>query len=284
MAESPRAGLPRRPPDLDEMPVEELIRLSRALTRRITDQDRQRLTLALRESGDARRLWISAPAMLQQFFAGEIDLDDDLAQRFANAPLLAHLRLVPQAGEPLRRRATAIFGSNDDAATLTVDAALDETAALTFTFTLFGALALRFHLSPLVESDRQRWVELLRRDNGITVLWTRERWEQPHLILVTREGFGRLYAFSPQGIESAARLTPNMVVGLVDWLEALWFAEWPLPDPQPAPDEQRAGRRATSASPAQRRSLRHTAIPDAPEEQWASDSGEQDRSPDTLEW
>ncbi|MCZ7540119.1 MAG: hypothetical protein M5U29_09430 [Anaerolineae bacterium] len=140
MAESPRAGLPRRPPDLDEMPVEELIRLSRALTRRITDQDRQRLTLALRESGDARRLWISAPAMLQQFFAGEIDLDDDLAQRFANAPLLAHLRLVPQAGEPLRRRATAIFGSNDDAATLTVDAALDETAALTFTFTsVWGA-------------------------------------------------------------------------------------------------------------------------------------------------
>lgn len=284
MPESPHAGLPRRPPDLDEMPVEELIRLSRALTRRITDQDRQRLTLALRESGDARRLWASAPAMLQQFFAGEIDLDDDLARRFANAPLLAYLRLVLEAGEPLRRQATAIFGSNDDAATLTVDAALDETAALTFTFTLFGALALRFHLSPLVEPDRQRWMELLRRDSGITVLWTRERWEQPYLILVTREGFGRLYAFSPHGIEAAARLTPNMVVGLVDWLEALWFPERRLPDPQPAPDGQRAGRRAPPESQAQRRSLLHTAIPDAPEEQWVPDDGEQDISPDALDW
>ena len=284
MPESPRAGLPRRPPDLDEIPVEELIRLSRALTRRITDQDRQRLTLALRESGDARRLWASAPAMLQQFFAGEIDLDDDLARRFAGAPLLTHLRVVPVAGEPLRRQATAIFGSNDDAATLTVDAALDETAALIFTFTLFGALALRFHLSPLAEPDCLRWMELLRRDNGITVLWTRERWEQPYLILVTREGFGRLYAFSPHGIEAAARLTPNMVAELVDWLEALWFPERRPLDSQPVPNGWRAGRPRRSTPPAQRRSLLHTAIPDAPEEQWVPDDGEQDISSDALDW
>ncbi|MCL4238605.1 MAG: hypothetical protein KJ047_10190 [Anaerolineae bacterium] len=284
MPESPRAGLPRRPPDLDEMPVEELIRLSRALTRRITDQDRQRLTLALRESGDARRLWAGAPAMLQQFFAGEIDLDDDLARRFANAPLLAHLRLVPEAGEPLRRQATAILGSNDDVATLTVDAALDETAALVFTFTLFGTLALRFHLSPLLEPDRLRWMELLRRDSGITMLWTRERWEQPYLILVTREGFGRLYAFSPHGIEAAVRLTPDMIAGLVDWLKALWFPERSLPDPQPAPGERRAGRRTPPEAQDRRRSLLHTAIPDAPEEQWAPDSGEWDVPSDALDW
>ena len=274
MPESPRAGSSRRPPDLDEIPVEELIRLSRALTRRITDEDRQRLTLALRESGDARRLWTHAPALLQQFFAGEIDLDDDLARRFANAPLLSHLRIVPRVGEPLRRQATAIFGSNDDAATLTVDAALDKTAALTFTFTLFGALALRCHLSPLVEPDRARWMELLRRDNGITVLWTRERWEQPFLVLVTREGFGRLYAFSPHGFEAAARLTPDMVAALVDWLEALWFPE------------QRAERSGSSA-PLQQNLLPHTAIPDASGEQWdpdPQDDGDRGVSPDAPDW
>lgn len=216
---------PRRPiSDFDDIPVEELIRLSRALVRRITDEDRQRLILALRESGDARRVWTSAPALLQQFFAGEIDLDEELASRFPNAPLLSHLHAPPGNSAPLQQQVTVVLGSNDDAATLIVDAALDETAALTFTFSLFGALALRFHLTPLLSADRAAWLPLLRRENGITVLWTRERWEQPYLILVRREGFGRLYAFSPHGFEAAARLTPDMVSALTDWLEQTWFS------------------------------------------------------------
>jgi hypothetical protein len=217
---------PRRPiSDFDDIPVEELIRLSRALVRRITDEDRQRLILALRESGDARRVWTSAPALLQQFFAGEIDLDEELVSRFPNAPLLSHIHTLPGSSTPLQQQVTVTLGSNDDAATLIVDAALDETAALTFTFSLFGALALRFHLTPLLAVDRAAWVPLLRRENGITVLWTRERWEQPYLILVRREGFGRLYAFSPHGFEAAARLTPDMVTALTDWLEQTWFSE-----------------------------------------------------------
>lgn len=216
---------PRRPiSDFDDIPVEELIRLSRAMVRRITDEDRQRLILALRESGDARRVWTSAPALLQQFFAGEIDLDEELASRFPNAPLLSHLHALPGNSAPLQQQVTVVLGSNDDASTLIVDAALDEAAALTFTFSLFGALALRFHLTPLLSADRAAWLPLLRRENGITVLWTRERWEQPYLILVRREGFGRLYAFSPHGFEAAARLTPDMVTALADWLEQTWFS------------------------------------------------------------
>ncbi|GAB4420032.1 MAG: hypothetical protein Kow00106_16430 [Anaerolineae bacterium] len=247
-----------RPPrrsisDFDDIPVEELIRLSRALVRRITDQDRQRLILALRESGDARRVWTSAPALLQQFFAGEIDLDEELLSRFPNAPLLSHMHVLPGGSAPLQQQVTVTLGSNDDAATLIVDAALDETAALTFTFSLFSALALRFHLTPLLAVDRAAWLPLLRRENGITVLWTRERWEQPYLILVRREGFGRLYAFSPYGFEAAARLTPDMVTGLADWLERTWFtgenASVPASDgrrtahalPSSAPDESAAG-------------------------------------------
>ncbi len=214
----------RRIPDFDDVPVEELIRLSRALVRRITDQDRQRLILALRESGDARRVWTSAPALLQQFLAGEIDLDEELLSHFPNAPLLSHMHVLP-GSSTLQQQVAVTLGSNDDAATLIVDAALDETAALTFTFSLFGALALRFHLTPLLPADRSAWLPLLRRENGITVLWTRERWEQPYLILVRREGFGRLYAFSPYGFEAAARLTPDMVTALTDWLEQTWFPE-----------------------------------------------------------
>lgn len=258
----------RRTPDFEDIPVEELIRLSRALVRRITDQDRQRLILALRESGDARRVWISAPALLQQFFAGEIDLDEELAQRFVNAPLLSHMHTMPGTDTPLQQQATAILGSNDDAATLIVDAALDETAALTVTFSLFSALALRFHLSPLLAADRAGWLPLLRRDNGITVLWTRDRWDQPYLILVRREGFGRLYAFSPHGFEAAARLTPDMVTALADWLERVWFpAETALP---PVSDG---------------RDTAQTARPSQPDEQLPYENHPyQDEAADTLEW
>ena len=70
-----------------QIPVEDLIRMTREFTRRITDEDRQRLGLDLRESGHSRSLQISAPVTLQQFFTGKIDLDTDLARRFLNAPL-----------------------------------------------------------------------------------------------------------------------------------------------------------------------------------------------------
>ncbi|GIV81321.1 MAG: hypothetical protein KatS3mg051_0675 [Anaerolineae bacterium] len=139
----------RRIPDFDDVPVEELIRLSRAMVRRITDQDRQRLILALRESGDARRVWTSAPALLQQILRRRDRSGRRAAQPFPQRPLCSRIcTCCPAAARPCNSRSTATLGSNDDAATLIVDAALDETAALTFTFSLFGALALRFHLTP----------------------------------------------------------------------------------------------------------------------------------------
>lgn len=213
----------RPPGDLDDMPVEELIRLSRELTRRITNQDRQRLAVSLRESGHLRMLPIHAPTLLQQFFAGEIDLDADLARRFGNPPLLSTLKLVPEPGAPLQRQASAVLSSNDESAVLTVDARLDLSAGLEFSFTLFSALGLRFRLGTLVEAERRRWVDLMRRPNGIAFLWTRERWEAPYVIFVVREQYGRIYAFAPQGLEAAARLTPDAIAGMVNWLEDLWF-------------------------------------------------------------
>jgi hypothetical protein len=83
-------------PELDEIPVNELIRMTREFTRRITNQDRQRLGMDLRESGHSRSLLITAPITLQQFFSGEIDLDSDLARRFLNAPLLSSVRLLDE--------------------------------------------------------------------------------------------------------------------------------------------------------------------------------------------
>jgi hypothetical protein len=294
--------------EFDEIPVNELIRLTREFTRRITNQDRQRLGLDLRESGHSRSLQITAPVTLQQFFSGEIDLDSDLARRFLSAPLLAYFRLVAESGESSPRQATAIISSNDDAAILTVDAYTIrvQEAALEFTFTLHSALALRFRLPSLGATDRRRWLDLMRRANGIAFLWTRERWEQPYLIFVVREYFARLYAFSPHGFEAAARLTPDMVTALVDWLEDLWFpdrypqhddAEIAAPTP-PVIDERSAWSERSSRAEKARRA----AVPDAPEEQWEEEPappevydtqpepldhpevGESDLSADDLDW
>jgi hypothetical protein len=263
--------------ELEEIPVSELIRLTREFTRRITNQDRQRLGLDLRESGHSRSLQITAPVTLQQFFAGEIDLDSDLARRFLNAPLLSSARLLGGPDESSQRQETALLSSNDDAAIMTVDAHSQrgQEAALEFTFTLNSALALRFRLSPLMATDRSRWLDLMRRANGIAFLWTRDRWEQPYLIFVVREYFARLYAFSPHGFEAAARLTPDMVTTLIDWLEGLWFPGRRAQRSESDRDELPPGfeERPTIAEPPSRIELaRRAALPDTPEEQWEEDN------------
>jgi hypothetical protein len=147
-------------------------------------------------------------------------------------------------------------------------------AAVEFTFTMYSALALRFRLSPLMATDRSRWLDLMRRANGIAFLWTRDRWEQPYLIFVVREHFARLYAFSPHGFEAAARLTPDMVTTLIDWLESLWFPERRA---QRDEDDRQTSapastERPTSVERPSRLELaRRAALPDTPEEQWEED-------------
>jgi hypothetical protein len=292
--------------------VDDLIRLTRDFTRRITNQDRQRLGLDLRESGHSRSIQITAPVTLQQFFSGEIDLDTDLTQRFQNAPLMSHIRFSPRPGEPARRQATAILATNDESSTLTFDAqqAAGSDATLEATFTLYGALTLRFRLAPLVAPDRSRWLDLMRRKSGIAFLWTRERWEKPYTIFVVRESFARLYAFSPHGFEAAARMTPDTITALLDWLEDLWFPGRRAAQPALAAEDREATspepvnwdqRPTGSDRPARADRVRRAAIPDAPEEQWLEtlapsgapietpadappDAQESDLAPGDLEW
>lgn len=213
------------PMALDELPAAELIRITRAFTRRITNQDRQRLAFELRESGHYRAIHTSAPPELQQFFVGEIDLDEELSRRYVNAALLSHARFTPSPGDPPRRQSSAIFSSQDDSVSMTIDAfpGADDSARLEFTFTLFSTLALRFPLYPVLATEVSQWLKLMRRDSGINFLWTFNRWEQPYFIFVVREHFARFCAFSPHGYEASVRLTPDMVALLCNWLEATWL-------------------------------------------------------------
>ncbi len=235
----------------DAIPVEQLIKAARELTQRITNDDRQRVVKELKDAGHHLNIRTKAPVELMEFFTGEIDLDTELAKRYAHAPLLSQGSFRPsKPGPDVKRKAVAILTSQDDSAMVTVDMFL-ETQALEITFTLGSMVSMRFTIGAIETGERQRWLELMRRNSGIAFLWTKQRWEEDYLIFVVRENFARVYAFSPKRFEAAIRITPDIVDKLVDWLEAFWFHEKqtakraeaptllrPPSSPSPNPDTQ----------------------------------------------
>jgi len=189
-----------------------------------TRQAEQSLDLLQQElilSGHQHTIQSAAPAVLQRFFAGEIDLDAELSRRFSNAPLMARIALRPDDPGGATR-GTAELMTQDKAASLVIDVN-QTTGVLELIFTLGSMLALRFTLSNLPEVDRRRWLELMRREQGIAFLWSRARWERDYMIFVVRKYNIHAYAFSPNGIEAAVRMTPEVLRAYLDWLEGFWF-------------------------------------------------------------
>jgi hypothetical protein len=205
---------------VDGIPVEELVRLTREFTARITNEDRQRLALELNEGG--RPTHTATPYLLNQFFAGKISLDYELSRRFPNAPLLSSASFAPTPG----KRARAGWGqlkSQDEAATLTMDVHGTD-GSFEASFGLGSMVGVTFEMGPVADVQRLRFLDQLRRSNGISILWTRERWERDYMIFVVRERFARLYAFGGR-FEAACRLSPDVLEQLVAWLTGLWTAE-----------------------------------------------------------
>lgn len=219
----------------DEIPVDELVRLTRELTERITNMDRQRLAKELKTSKSSIK--INAPITLQQFFTGEIDLDSELARRFVNAPLMSELRLNPKQPAKLleTRRAVALLSTQDNASQMSFDVDIRD-GALEVSFTLGSMLSFRFDIGTIEPNERRRWLELMRRQSGIAFLWTSARWQRDYIIWVVRENFARLYAFSGQ-FDAAARITPDVTDQLLDWLESFWFPEYEVTIQPPKENE-----------------------------------------------
>lgn len=228
--------------EYEDMPVDELIRLARAVTQRLNDEDRKRMAREVKASEQQHTIQTKAPITLQQFFTGEIDLDTELAQRFSAAPLLSSASFYPKDGETSSsRRHTAFLTTQDNAAMVTIELPL-KSAEIEATFTLNSMLSFRFNLGALDRSDQQRWLSLMRRsDGGIAFLWSKDRWEKDYMIFVVRKHFTRLYAFSPNRFEAGARLTPDLIEDLLQWLESIWFGDnipeaiQHQPPPQPTP-------------------------------------------------
>ncbi len=219
-----------QPGYVDGIPVEELVRMTREFTARITNEDRQRLTMELSETGHQRTIQTSAPFLLQQFFTGRVDLDVELARRYPASPLLSSPSFTPEPGTRTRH-GYAQFMGQDNAAAMTVE--LRDSGAIEVSFLLQSMIAIRFNLSAITDVHRKRFLELMRRPNGIAFLWTRERWENDYLIFVVREHFARVYAFGPGRYDAACRLTPDCVEQLMAWLAAFWSA-----GEEPPPQEE----------------------------------------------
>ena len=188
----------------------------------ISAQDRQRLLRDLSGTGSLRRSIKvdQAPVTIKQFLRGEIDLDTELARRFANAPLLTSIARSPQDARPASR-ATAMLTSQDGGTMLTFDIYSDQNVSEA-TFTLNHMLAQRFHLADLSSYDKRRWIDLMRREQGVAFLWTSRRWEEDYCIFVLRPHYVRMYAFSPQRFEASVRLTHPVSKQLINWLEMRW--------------------------------------------------------------
>lgn len=188
----------------------------------ISSQDRQRLLRDLSGTGSLRRSIKvdQAPITIKQFLRGEIDLDTELARRFANAPLLTSIARSPQDARPASR-ATAMMTSQDGGAMLTFDIYSDQNISEA-TFTLNHMLALRFHLSDLSSYDKRRWLDLMRREAGVAFLWTSRRWEEDYFIFVLRPHYVRMYAFSPERFEASVRLTHPVARQMINWLDVRW--------------------------------------------------------------
>jgi hypothetical protein len=167
----------------------------------------------------------SAPWMLQQYFDGEIDLDNELRQRFPNMPLfsVSYFRSLSD------RYAMATLTTQDAASSLIfqMDA---QTLVLECSFIYGSMISLGFQLNNLSELDRSSWLELMQSDEkGLAFLWGERRWESDYLVSVKHRYFTHLYAFSPHHSEGAVRITNDVMTKLLNWVERYWSA----PPPQP---------------------------------------------------
>jgi len=100
-------------------------------------------------------------------------------------------------------------------------------------FTFGSMITLRFGLSELSDTDRKRWLELMRRQQGgLAFLWGPRRWTSDYLICITRKYHSNLYAFSPNNFESAVRMTSDVTTKLLDWLDEFWQDDAP-PNEEP---------------------------------------------------
>lgn len=194
--------------------------------RQLVEKAIQRLQPYLPESSaTSNALTVDPPWTLQQFFNGEIDLDQELSTRHKQMPVMSTIKfrgLGTRTG-----RGVATLSTQDNSAQIVFDAD-KQSKQVQISFTFGSMLTLRFHLRDLSDVDRQHWLDLMRREpGGLAFLWGPMRWESDYVICIKRKYFTNLYAFSPNHFESAASLTLDVTHKLLGWLADFWTVDTP---------------------------------------------------------
>lgn len=165
------------------------------------------------------------PWLLQQFFQGDIKLDEELNSRFFALPVMSTIK-TRVAGTKIPR-GVATLASQDGSASVIFDA--DKASRMVqISFINDSMLSLRFSLRSLNNVDRARWVTLMKREKGgVAFLWGPKRWEEDYIISVSKRYYTSLFAFSTRHYEAAVRLIPEVTISLIEWLEDFWNEDPP---------------------------------------------------------
>lgn len=166
------------------------------------------------------RSTVNAPWLLQQHFAGKVDLAVELSNRYPTLPLMTIFKqkTVQTSHQP----GLGTLATPDGTATLLVEA-MPDSNQFQLAYTISSMLTFRFRMNDLTPVDCAHWLQLLHREqDGIAFLWGHSRWEKDYLICAIRRQYASLYAFSPFGFEAGVRLTHNVKNELHDWLASIW--------------------------------------------------------------
>lgn len=179
----------------------------------------------------------NVPWTLEQFFKGNIDLDQELISRFPNMPLMLTFKSRMMGSN--QRRGVATLSNQDGSAMVMIDVN-GETGTVQFSYTFGSMLTLRFIMDELSDADRTRWLELMhRKQGGLTFLWGQSRWQRDYMICIRREYYTSLLAYSRNNFEAAVRMTPDVSRELIKWLGSFWKPEQPKPAAKPLPPAQK---------------------------------------------
>ena len=166
------------------------------------------------------RSTMNAPWLLQQHFAGKVDLAAELSNRYPTLPLMTLIKPKPAKGA--HQPSLNTLAAPDGTATVVVEA-MPDSHHFQLSYSLGSMLTFRFRMNDLTPVDCAHWLQLIHREqDGVAFLWGQARWEKDYLICTIRRQFACLYAFSPLGFEAGVRLTHEVKGELHDWLASIW--------------------------------------------------------------
>jgi len=160
------------------------------------------------------------PWEINQYLDGSIRLDEEMALRFPNLPLMSVFS-VRDTMNP-QEHGTAILSTQDGAAQVILD--IDgHSGNLQVNFGFGSMLSLRFRFDDLSEADRTRWLQDLTHEGDRPgFLWGASRWQKDYMISIVRKYYTSIFAFSAYNFEAAIRMTPDVAERFRLWLAEYW--------------------------------------------------------------